>query len=102
MPTTKLGYSNIKFEASHPDGVELTTVERSFLKIALKLFARKVFGATFFQKGSKNPNHKLTPLTAQVFKIALSFLTNGAYRRWIFTLYDVTAIKAYPKSVIII
>jgi hypothetical protein len=29
------------------------------LKIALKLFARKVFGATFFQKGSAVPTAKL-------------------------------------------
>ena len=29
------------------------------MKIALKLFARKVFGATFFQKGSAVPTAKL-------------------------------------------
>ena len=40
-------------------GVKLTKVERTILKIALKLFARKVFGATFFQKGSAVPTAKL-------------------------------------------
>ncbi|MBR0449267.1 MAG: hypothetical protein IIX30_00440, partial [Clostridia bacterium] len=60
--TFKLEHSAIKFQASYPDGVikkrSTENTSRSsvlFLKIALKLFARKVFGATFFQKGSKKP-----------------------------------------------
>ena len=102
MPTAKLGHSSIKFQASYPDGVELIKVERTIFENSQKPFCKKVFCGAFFQKSDINSWHKLTTLTAQVFKIALSFLTNGAYRRWIFTLYDVTAIKAYPKSVIII
>ena len=36
-------------------------VERTLAKkVRLKTFHMKVFGATFFQKGSKNTKHKLT------------------------------------------
>ena len=66
MPTAKLGHSAIKVQTAHPDGVikKRPTENKSrssvlFLKIALKLFARKVFGATFFQKGSAVPTAKL-------------------------------------------
>ena len=77
MPTAKLDVCDIKFEAVYPDKIKVKrpteNTSRSsalFLKIALKLFARKVFGATFFQKGSKNPQHKLTPtaLPLRIFR----------------------------------
>ena len=52
VPTTKLGHSGIKFQAAYPDGVELTTVERSFLKTPKNLSARKFFAELFFKKAT--------------------------------------------------
>ena len=78
VPTGKLGHSNIKFEASHPesavptakldvcdikivsanpDGVELIKVERSFLKNNTKTFpVGKFLVLPFFKKVAKNLN----------------------------------------------
>ena len=64
-PTGKLGHSNIKFEASHPNKIKKRSTENKsrlsvlFLKTTQKPFCKKVFGATFFQKGSAVPTAKL-------------------------------------------
>ena len=66
MPTAKLYVCDIKIVTATLAGVIknarrlTTTVERTILKIAQNLSCWKVFGATFFQKGSKNSWYKLT------------------------------------------
>ena len=51
--TFKLGHSGIKFQAAHPDGVELLTVERTiFEKQHKNLSARKFFAELFFKKAT--------------------------------------------------
>ena len=51
--TFELGHNNIKFEASYPDGVKLTKVERTiFEKQHKNLSARKFFAELFFKKAT--------------------------------------------------
>ena len=52
MPTAKLGRSGIKIVTVYPDGIELTKVERSFLKTPKNLSARKFFAELFFKKAT--------------------------------------------------
>ena len=81
MPTAKLDVCGIKFKAAHPDGVikKRPTIDNNrrahyFWKIAQNLSCWKVFGATFFQKGSK----KSLTQTNFYSHIAFSFGTKGA------------------------
>ena len=56
-PTGKLGHSNIKFEAAHPDGVELIKVERTIFEKQPKIFpVGKFLALPFFKKVAKKPN----------------------------------------------
>ena len=58
-PTAKLGHSDIRFEATYPDGVikKRSTENKSrpsvlFLKTPQKLSARKFFAELFFKKAT--------------------------------------------------
>ena len=66
-----VGVCDLKFNITNIElGCRHCRPSALFLKIALKLFVRKVFGATFFQKGSKNSCHKLTTRPTSLFLLA--------------------------------